>query len=68
MNAISGIFCDGNYIFSFQNLKDGRSVGAIFQLLPSLTAIEHILLAMDYGKRYPFAGRPERAMQLLELK
>jgi putative ABC transport system ATP-binding protein len=48
----------------------GRSVGVIFQffqLLPTLTAVENILLAMDYGKRTPRAERPERAMHLLEL-
>ena len=48
----------------------GRSVGVIFQffqLLPTLTAVENILLAMDYGKHYPRTERPERAMQLLEL-
>jgi putative ABC transport system ATP-binding protein len=48
----------------------GRSVGVIFQffqLLPALTAVENILLAMDYGNRYPPAERPERAMNLLEL-
>jgi putative ABC transport system ATP-binding protein len=48
----------------------GRSVGVIFQffqLLPTLTAVENILLAMDYGSRHPRAERPERAMHLLEL-
>ena len=48
----------------------GRSVGVIFQffqLLPTLTAVENILLAMDYGNRHPRAERPERAMHLLEL-
>ncbi len=48
----------------------GRSVGVIFQffqLLPTLTAVENILLAMDYGKRHPRVERPERAMRLLEL-
>jgi len=48
----------------------GRSVGVIFQffqLLPTLTAVENILLAMDYGGHYPSVERPERAMQLLEL-
>src|SRR5574341_37746 len=47
----------------------GRSVGVIFQffqLLPTLTAVENILLAMDYGGRYPAAERAERAMALLE--
>jgi putative ABC transport system ATP-binding protein len=48
----------------------GRSIGVIFQffqLLPTLTAVENILLAMDYGKHYPSAERPERAMELLDL-
>jgi putative ABC transport system ATP-binding protein len=48
----------------------GRSVGVIFQffqLLPTLTAVENILLAMDYGSRYPRTERPEHAMHLLEL-
>lgn len=48
----------------------GRSVGVIFQffqLLPTLTAVENILLAMDYGGRVPLLARPERAMALLEL-
>jgi putative ABC transport system ATP-binding protein len=48
----------------------GRSIGVIFQffqLLPTLTAVENILLAMDYGAQYPAAERPERAMYLLEL-
>ncbi|HEX6035616.1 MAG TPA: ABC transporter ATP-binding protein [Anaerolineales bacterium] len=47
----------------------GRSVGVIFQffqLLPTLTCIENILLAMDYGARYPAGQRPERAMELLD--
>jgi putative ABC transport system ATP-binding protein len=44
-------------------------VGVIFQffqLLPSLTAVENILLAMDYNGRLPAAERPERALHLLE--
>ena len=48
----------------------GRSIGVIFQffqLLPTLTAVENILLAMDYGGQYSAAERPERAMYLLEL-
>jgi putative ABC transport system ATP-binding protein len=48
----------------------GRSVGVIFQffqLLPTLTAVENILLAMDYGGRYSAAERPECALYLLEL-
>src|SRR5262245_17889765 len=48
----------------------GRSIGVIFQffqLLPTLTAAENILLAMDYGGGYSPAERPERALHLLEL-
>jgi putative ABC transport system ATP-binding protein len=47
----------------------GRTVGVIFQffqLLPTLTAIENIMLAMDYGGHYPSNERPERAIHLLE--
>lgn len=48
----------------------GRSIGVIFQffqLLPTLTAVENILLAMDYGRRYPRSERAGQAMRLLEL-
>jgi putative ABC transport system ATP-binding protein len=48
----------------------GRSVGVIFQffqLLPTLTSVENILLAMDYGSHYPRTERPQQAMHLLEL-
>jgi len=47
----------------------GRSIGVIFQffqLLPTLTAVENILLAMDYGGRFRASERPARAMALLE--
>jgi putative ABC transport system ATP-binding protein len=47
----------------------GRTIGVVFQffqLLPALTAVENVLLAMDYGQRYPMRERPERAMALLE--
>lgn len=48
----------------------GRSVGVIFQffqLLPTLTSVENILLAMDYGCHYARSERPQQAMYLLEL-
>ena len=48
----------------------GRSVGVIFQffqLLPTLTAVENILLAMDYGSHYSRTERPQQAIHLLEL-
>jgi putative ABC transport system ATP-binding protein len=48
----------------------GRTIGLIFQffqLLPTLTAVENVMLPMDYGDAYSRAERPERAMYLLEL-
>jgi len=47
----------------------GRTIGVIFQffqLLPTLTAVENILLPMDYGQLYARDERAERAMHLLE--
>jgi putative ABC transport system ATP-binding protein len=38
-----------------------------FQLLPTLTAVENVLLAMDYSGKFPADERPDRAMHLLEL-
>jgi ABC-type lipoprotein export system ATPase subunit len=47
----------------------GCAMGVVFQffqLLPTLTAIENILLPMDYSRRFSPAERPGRAMALLE--
>jgi putative ABC transport system ATP-binding protein len=47
----------------------GRTVGVIFQffqLLPTLTAVENVILPMDYAGLFPPRERPERAMHLLE--
>ncbi len=47
----------------------GEAIGVIFQffqLLPTLTAIENVMLPMDYSGKYPQAERPERALHLLE--
>jgi len=47
----------------------GRSIGVVFQffqLLPTLSAVENVMLPMDYLGRYPLSERPERAMALLE--
>jgi putative ABC transport system ATP-binding protein len=48
----------------------GQTIGVIFQffqLLPTLTAVENVLLAMDYGGKVPRDERADRAMHLLEL-
>ena len=46
----------------------GGSVGVVFQffqLLPTLTAQENVMLPMDFGNRWPAAERPARARALL---
>jgi ABC-type lipoprotein export system ATPase subunit len=47
----------------------GRTIGVIFQffqLLPTLTVIENVMLPMDFCRMYSMRGRRERAMHLLE--
>jgi putative ABC transport system ATP-binding protein len=47
----------------------GRGIGIVFQffqLLPTLTALENVLLAMDFGARWPARERTPRAMHLLD--
>ena len=47
----------------------GCAIGVVFQffqLLPTLTAVENVMLPMDYGRRYSQAERPERAIHLLD--
>jgi putative ABC transport system ATP-binding protein len=47
----------------------GRNVGVVFQffqLLPTLTVIENVVLPMDFCNTYPVRERRARAMRLLE--
>jgi len=47
----------------------GRTIGVIFQffqLLPTLTVIENVMLPMDFCHMYSMRERRERAMDLLE--
>jgi putative ABC transport system ATP-binding protein len=47
----------------------GRNVGFVFQffqLLPTLTAAENVMLPMDFSKSLPFRERRKRALGLLE--
>lgn len=46
----------------------GRTVGFVFQffqLLPTLTAVENIMLPMDFSKTFPVRERRKRALSLL---
>ena len=47
----------------------GRNVGFVFQffqLLPTLTAIENVMLPMDFCKTFPARERRQRALELLQ--
>jgi putative ABC transport system ATP-binding protein len=47
----------------------GHSVGLVFQffqLLPTLTVAENVMLPMDFARKIPAGQRRERALQLLE--
>ncbi len=48
----------------------GRNVGIVFQffqLLPTLSIVDNVMLPMDFGNTYPGRERYKRAMHLLEL-
>jgi putative ABC transport system ATP-binding protein len=47
----------------------GRNVGLVFQffqLLPTLTVVENVMLPMDFAKKIPVGERRDRARHLLE--
>ena len=47
----------------------GRTMGVVFQsfeLLPTLTVLQNVMLPMDFARRYSLREMRERAMQLLE--
>jgi putative ABC transport system ATP-binding protein len=70
----SGSVAVGNT--AIQDLKEnklaswrGRTVGFVFQffqLLPTLTAAENIMLPMDFSNSFPVRERRKRALSLLE--
>jgi putative ABC transport system ATP-binding protein len=48
----------------------GQNLGIIFQffqLLPTLSVLDNVMLPMDFAGKYRASERPERAMALLEL-
>ena len=48
----------------------GRNLGVVFQffqLLPTISVIENIMLPMDFCHTYPMRQREKRALELLEL-
>lgn len=48
----------------------GQNLGIVFQffqLLPTLTLLENIMMPMDFCKRYPLSERKQRALELLRL-
>jgi len=82
MNMITGIDrpTSGSLVVGGTNLSNlgesrmaqwrGRTVGVIFQffqLLPTLTVIENVMLPMDFAGLWSTKERYERAMHLLEL-
>jgi putative ABC transport system ATP-binding protein len=80
MNVISGVDCISSGAIrigqtNIQSLNEtqlaifrGKNIGIIFQffqLLPTLTIIENIILPMDFCNSYPAAQRKQRAQALL---
>jgi putative ABC transport system ATP-binding protein len=81
LNIIGGIdrSCSGSARIADQELSElsesglarwrGKTVGFVFQffqLLPTLTAAENVMLPMDFSRTVPAAGRLPRARSLLE--
>jgi len=82
LNMITGIdhptagdvVINNEYIYEMSESKRalwrGKNMGVVFQffqLLPTLTLLENIMIPMDYCHQYPFGERPERAMDLLKM-
>ncbi|WP_199522128.1 ABC transporter ATP-binding protein [Geodermatophilus marinus] len=80
LNIIAGIdrptsgevFVDGTAVHSLRERRiapwRGRTLGVIFQffqLLPTLTVLENVMLPMDFCHTYPSRERRERALDLL---
>lgn len=81
LNMVTGIDhpTDGQVVVNGQDLLElgedglarwrGTNVGVIFQffqLLPTLTVLENVILPMDFARKWKPGERADRAMQLLE--
>src|SRR5512145_1393166 len=67
------IWVDGSPLHRFSAEKAaklrGKTMGVVFQsfeLLPTLTVIQNVMLPMDFSRRYSVREQHQRAMQLLE--
>jgi putative ABC transport system ATP-binding protein len=67
------IWVDGAPLHHFSAEKAarlrGKTMGVVFQsfeLLPTLTVLQNVMLPMDFAKRYSLREQRQRAMQLLE--
>ena len=67
------IWVDGAPLHRFSMEKAaklrGKTMGVVFQtfeLLPTLTVLQNVMLPMDFAKRYSLREQRQRAMQLLE--
>ena len=82
LNMITGIdrptagevFVDGTAVHEMSENRmarwRGKNLGIVFQffqLLPTISVIENIMLPMDFCRTYPFKEREKRALKLLEL-
>ncbi len=68
------VFIGGEPLHTFDEERlaawRGRHLGIVFQffqLMPTLTLVENVMLPMDINRLHPPAERRERAMHLLEL-
>jgi putative ABC transport system ATP-binding protein len=81
LNAIAGIDKPTHGTISFSGIKvdklseselaswRGKNIGVVFQffqLLPTLTILENVMLPMDFCNTYPKKERKDRALGLLE--
>jgi len=67
------IWVDGSPLHRFSTEKGarlrGKTMGVVFQsfeLLPTLTVLQNVMLPMDFARRYSLREQRQRAMQLLE--